>query len=251
MNTGIMVDCQNHICNVVLNSPDKLNAMSRAMWRDLKAAFHNIQADSRIRCVLLRGAGAHFCAGGDIAEYPDFRFEETALRHFHEEEVWGALDAMLTCDVPIVAQIQGVCMGAGVEIASACDMRLASEDSKFGAPIARLGFPMAAREAALVSGAVGEMTARAMLLAAEIFPASHLAAQGFLTRVLAPDELEPACLSMAQRIANLAPLAARLNKKTLRALKAGVALESPYDFANSAEHAEGIAAFIAKRKPNF
>jgi enoyl-CoA hydratase/carnithine racemase len=103
----------------------------------------------------------------------------------------------------------------------------------------------------LVSGAVGEMTARAMLLAAEIFPASHLAAQGFLTRVLAPDELEPACLSMALRIANLAPLAARLNKKTLRALKAGVALESPYHYANSAEHAEGIAAFIAKRKPNF
>jgi enoyl-CoA hydratase/carnithine racemase len=251
MDAGIMVERQNHICTVVLNSPEKLNAMSRVMWRDLKAVFRDIQADSSIRCVLVRGAGAHFCAGGDIAEYPDFRFDEVALRQFHEEEVWGALDAMLSCDVPIVAQIQGVCMGAGVEIASACDMRLAADDSKFGAPIARLGFPMAAREAALVRSAVGEMTARAMLLAAEIFPASHMAAQGFLTRVLSPDELESACLSLVRRIADLAPIAARLNKKTLRALKSGGLLEDPYDYASGAEHTEGITAFLAKRKPCF
>ncbi len=248
---GITVQRQGHISTVVLNSPDKLNAMSRAMWRDLKAAFLAIQTDSTTRCVVVRGAGPHFCAGGDIAEYPDFRFDEAALRGFHEDEVWGALAAMLACDVPIVAQIQGVCMGAGVEIASACDVRMAAEDSKFGAPIARLGFPMAACEAALVSGAVGEMTARAMLLAAEVFPASHMAAQGFLTHVLPPLDLGPACLVLAQRIAGLAPQAARLNKQTLRALKAGAEIESPYAYAASAEHQEGIAAFIAKRKPNF
>lgn len=251
LNSGITVQRQGHISTVVLNSPDKLNAMSRAMWRDLKTAFLEIQADSAIRCVLLRGAGTHFCAGGDIAEYPDFRFDQAALCRFHEEEVWGALASMLACDVPIVAQIQGVCMGAGVELASACDLRLAAEDSKFGAPIARLGFPMAAREAALVSGAVGEMTARAMLLAAEVFPASHMSAQGFLTHLLKPADLENACLALAQRIAGLAPQAARLNKRTLRALKNGVELEDPYAYASSAEHAEGIAAFIAKRKPIF
>jgi enoyl-CoA hydratase/carnithine racemase len=248
---GITVECQDHISTVVLNSPDKLNAMSRAMWRDLKAVFLAVQADRKIRCVLLRGAGAHFCAGGDIAEYPDFRFDEAALLRFHEEEVWGALAAMLACDVPIVAQIQGVCMGAGVEIASACDMRLAADDSKFGAPIARLGFPMAARETALVSGAVGEMTARAMLLAAEVFPASHMVAQGFLTHILKPAELDHACLTLAQRIGGLAPQAARLNKQTLRALRNGAELRDPYGYAASAEHVEGIAAFIAKRKPIF
>ncbi len=251
IDSGITAQRQGHICTVVLNSPDKLNAMSRAMWRDLKAVFLEIQADSTTRCVLLRGAGAHFCAGGDIAEYPDFRFDEAKLRRFHEVEVWGALAAMLACDVPIVAQIQGVCMGAGVEIASACDVRVASDDSKFGAPIARLGFPMAAREATLVSGAVGEMTARAMLLAAEVFPASHMAAQGFLTHIFKPTDLDLACLALVQRIAGLAPKAARLNKQALRALKNGVELEDPYGYANSAEHTEGIAAFIAKRKPIF
>jgi enoyl-CoA hydratase/carnithine racemase len=251
MDAGITVQRQDHISTVVLNSPDKLNAMSRAMWRELKAVFLEIQADTTIHCVVLRGAGSHFCAGGDIAEYPGFRFDEAALRGFHEDEVWGALAAMLACDVPIVAQIQGVCMGAGVEIASACDLRLAAEDSRFGAPIARLGFPMAAREAALVSGAVGEMTARAMLLAADVFTASHMAAQGFLTHVVPPAELEKACLVLAQRIAGLAPQAARLNKQTLRALKNGVEIERPYGYAASAEHLEGISAFIAKRKPRF
>jgi enoyl-CoA hydratase/carnithine racemase len=251
MDAGVTVQRQDHITSVVLNSPDKLNAMSRAMWRDLKAVFLEIQTDGSTRCVLLRGAGAHFCAGGDIAEYPDFRFDEATLRHFHEEEVWGALAAMLACDVPIVAQIQGVCMGAGVEIASACDLRLAADDARFGAPIARLGFPMAAREAALVAGAIGETTARAMLLAAEVFAAAHMATQGFLTRVLSPPELEPACLALAQRIASLAPQAARLNKQTLRALQHGVAVEDPYGYATSTEHAEGIAAFNAKRKPRF
>jgi len=251
MEPGIIVENQGPITTVTLSSPDKLNAMSRAMWRDLRTAFLSIQANADVRCVLVRGSGPHFCAGGDIAEYPDFRFDQAQLQHFHEVEVWGALSAMLACDVPIVAQIAGVCMGAGVEIASACDLRLAAVDSKFGAPIARLGFPMAPREAALVGAAVGEMTARAMLLAAEVFTAQHMATQGFLTHVLAADGLADACGSLAHRIARLAPQAARLNKQTLRAIREGATVASPYDYATGAEHREGIGAFIAKRTPHF
>jgi enoyl-CoA hydratase/carnithine racemase len=251
MGAGILVEKNDLVTTVTLNSPDKLNAMSRAMWRELKLAFESIQADTATRCVLVRGAGSHFCAGGDIAEYPDFRFDEDALRRFHEEEVWGALSAMLACDVPLVAQIQGVCMGAGVEIASTCDLRLANDSSKYGAPIARLGFPMAPREAALVGSAVGAMTARAMLLAAEVFPAAHMLAQGFLTHMLPGTELDAACLALAQRVAGLAPQAARLNKQTLRANQIGATIDKPYGYAASPEHQEGIAAFIAKRKPQF
>ncbi len=251
MEACIRVQADGPVTTVVLHNPDKLNAMSRTMWRELRVAFVAIAADPHVRCVLLRGAGPHFCAGGDIAEYPGFRFDAEQLQHFHEEEVWGALAATLACDVPVLAQIQGVCMGAGVEIASACDLRLAADSSKFGAPIARLGFPMAAREAALVSAAVGSMTARAMLLAAEVFPASHMAAQGFLTRVLPDSELVEASQRMALRVAGLAPQAARLNKQTLRALGAGLDIAAPYAYADSDEHREGISAFIAKRQPHF
>ena len=251
MQTGIHLRAEGPVTTVTLCNPDRLNAMSRSMWRALREAFVALQADPVVRCVLVRGASAHFCAGGDISEYPGFRFDEAALRRFHEDEVWGALSAMLACDVPLVAQIQGVCMGAGVEIASACDLRIADNRATFGAPIARLGFPMAPSEAALVSRAVGEVTARAMLLAAEVFPASHMAQQGFLTHVLQPDALDDAGAALARRVASLAPQAARLNKQTLRSLQAGLLPGQPYAYAGSAEHQEGIAAFIAKRKPNF
>jgi enoyl-CoA hydratase len=212
MESGIQVTQGGSVATVTLHSPDKRNALSRAMWRDLRSAFLALQTDASVRCIVVRGAGGHFCAGGDIAEYPSFRFDEAALQHFHEQEVWGALSAMLACDVPLVAQISGVCMGAGVEIASACDLRLAAADALFGAPIARLGFPMAAREAELVSAAVGDMTARAMLLAAEVFTAQHMATQGFLTQVVSAQELEGVCQAVVDRICHLAPGAARLNK---------------------------------------
>lgn len=264
------------IWEVQLCHEGRLNAMSRAMWRELRAVFEHIQGDARIRCVLVRGAGTAFCAGGDISEYPDFRFDAAQLRHFHEDEVWGGLQAMLQCDVPLVAQIAGPCMGAGVEIASCCDLRLASATARFGAPIAKLGFPMAPREAALVTTVAGDLTARQMLLEAATFSAAEMAQRGFLGRVLADEAaLAAEAQATAARIAALAPAAARMNKQMLRALleqkmaavqvppgPAAMVLEystaqaasvcsDPYAYADSAEHREGIAAFLAKRPPNF
>lgn len=248
---------------VVLSNPGRLNAMSRAMWGELKSAFEQINADAGVRCVLVEGEGGAFCAGGDISEYPAFRFDEAALREFHETEVWGALAAMLACDAPIVASIAGACMGAGVEIASCCDIRIAGASARFGAPIARLGFPMAPREAQLVAGALGEAVARQMLLEAATFSVAEMQACGFLSRVVASESVAAEALASAGRIAALAPQAARLNKQTLRALKspstlAGYAqaamediVNSAYMYADSAEHREGIDAFLAKRPANF
>ena len=251
---------------IELSHPGKYNAMSRAMWRQLAEVFRAIQADTRWRCVLVQGADGHFCAGGDIAEYPDFRFDRERLRAFHEDEVWGGLQAVLDCDVPIVAAIAGNCMGAGVEIASCCDLRIAGTSARFGAPIAKLGFPMAPREAQLVAGAVGELTARQMLLEAATFSASDMLARGFLSRVVADEQLAVDALGSACRIAALAPQAARMTKQTFRALKVPPALDGcalpsietivngsadPYAYADSAEHREGITAFLAKRPPVF
>src|SRR6185369_1577104 len=173
------------IALVVLSHPGKLNAMSRAMWRELRGVFESIQSRRDWRCVLVHGDGANFCAGGDISEYPEFRFGEASLREFHESDVWGALRAMLECDVPVVARIEGACMGAGLEIASCCDIRIAAESATFGAPIARLGFPMAPREAQLLVHAGGQLTAREMLLEASVLPAAQMQARGFLNRIVA------------------------------------------------------------------
>ena len=232
--------------------------MTRAMWRELAGAFTAVQADAGIRCVTLRGAGMHFCAGGDISEYAQFRFGEASLRDFHEEEVWPALAAMLDCDVPIVACIEGNCMGAGLEIASCCDLRIGAESARFGAPIAKLGFPMAPREAALVLRAVGELTAREMLLSAAVLPAAEMKARGFLNQVLADAAAWPAASDCAARIGRLAAGAARANKQTFRALApvsigpdAIDLIANAYAYADSPEHREGIAAFVEKRGPRF
>lgn len=254
------------VVRVTLRHAGRLNAMSRAMWRQLRAVFEGLQPRSDVRCVLIAGEGGAFCAGGDISEYPGFRFDAAALRDFHENDVWGALNAMLLCDVPIVAQVSGACMGAGVEIASCCDIRIAGTSARFGAPIARLGFPMAPREAQLVAGAVGDVTARQMLLEAATFNAAEMLARGFLSRVVADDLVLAEAQGSAQRIAALAPQAARMNKQTLRALKMRSELDGnasnamknivnelpdPYAYADSAEHREGITAFLEKRAPLF
>lgn len=245
---------------VMLSNAGRLNAMTRVMWRTLRAVFDDLrdssESDGHLRCVVVHGEGGAFCAGGDISEYPSFRFEERSLREFHENEVWAALQAMLDCPLPLVAQIEGACMGAGIEIASCCDIRLAGASAKFGAPIAKLGFPMAPREAALVHGAIGDVLARDMLLAAGVHGARRLYDAGFLLSVLPDNEVAAAARDHAMRIAALAPQAARLHKKTFSALRAGAPsahslLATAYDYADSAEHREGIDAFLAKRKPNF
>ena len=248
---SVRLEWRQSVAWVTLHNPPRLNAMNRSMWCELQRVFVHLQQSAQARCIVIQGHGGTFCAGGDIAEYPGFRFERAALQQFHEADVWGALSAILDCDVPVLAAIEGVCMGAGVEIASCCDLRLAGASARFGAPIARLGFPMAPREAELVSQALGATAARAMLLAAEVFGAEHLLAQGFLTQVVADDGVQALAQSMAARVAALAPQAARLNKQTLRLLQRGQSVPHAYDYADSAEHREGVAAFLAKRKPDF
>jgi enoyl-CoA hydratase/carnithine racemase len=256
---GGSVRCEREgaLARVTLSHPGKFNAMSRAMWRELRAAFTALQADTSLRCIVLRGEGGHFCAGGDISEYESFRFSEASLRDFHENDVWGGLQAVLDCDVPVIAQLEGNCMGAGVEIACCCDIRIAADTARFGAPIGRLGFPMAPRELELVLREAGAATAREMLLEAGVLTAAQLQARGFLQRVLSEAELLPEVEHSVSRVSRLAPQAARLNKQALRVLQPPVSeakvrlLAQAYAYADSAEHREGIAAFLAKRPADF
>jgi enoyl-CoA hydratase len=243
------------VARVSLSHPGKFNAMSRKMWRELAQVFHGLNRRNDVRCVIVAGEGGHFCAGGDIAEYPGFRFDEAALRDFHENDVWGGLQAVLDCPVPVIAQIEGNCMGAGVEIASCCDLRVAGSGARFGAPIARLGFPMAPREAQLVIREVGSSVARAMLLEAAIFEAEAMLRLGFLNAVAADADVAGMCTRRANAVSELAPQAARMNKQTLKTLSEhGLTqqlLADAYAYADTPEHREGIGAFLRKSRPVF
>ena len=249
MSGVVSLDMTGRLAIVTIANSAKLNAMSRRMWQQLRSVFDGMSGNKNAGCVLILGAPCGdlkaFSAGGDISEYPNFRFNKASLRDFHEIDVWGGLQAMLSCDVPIVAQIDGACMGAGLEMASCCDIRIACASAKFGAQIAKLGFPMAPKEAEVVIRAVGELTAREILLEAAVLDAPTMLQRGFLNRVVADAEVVGAVMQSVSRILALAPQAARLNKQTFR----GLNTQNPYAYADSAEHKEGISAFIAKRKP--
>jgi enoyl-CoA hydratase len=165
--------------------------------------------------------------------------------------------------VPIVAQIEGNCMGAGVEIASCCDIRMAGAVRALRRADCAPGFSDGAARGAAGGEALGELTAREMLLEAAVLDAPRCWLRGFLNRVLPMPTWPAEALARARRIAALAPQAARLNKQTLRALnqlnpsELGHRMlwkhsnQSAYAYADSAEHREGIAAFLGKRKPVF
>lgn len=252
---------QHAVWVVEMANAGKRNAMTRSMWRQLREVFEALQNNAAVRCIVVQGQGDVFCAGGDISEYPDFRFVPDSLAAFHEADVWGGLQAMLACDVPMVAHISGPCMGGGLEIASCCDVRLVADNAQFGAPIAKLGFPMAPKELGLVTASVGAHTAKRMLLEASIFSAHDMASAGWCAPPLAATALSAQLIQTVERIASLAPQAARLNKQAMRQLTQAPQVQtqaqtqvlqgSAYAYAPSAEHREGVGAFLAKRAPRF
>ena len=201
------------------------------------------------------GEGGQFASGGDIAEFAGFRFDEARLHDFHEHVVAPAHAAMLACDIPLLAAIEGACMGGGLEIAACCDVRIAAAGSRFGAPIAKLGFPMAPGELQLLSRVAPASVLREMLLEARLFDASRALQSGLVHAVVPDGVLAQAVLQRAAHIATLAPQAARINKRTLRQVAAGgpsaPERRAHYAYADSEEHREGIRAFLEKRAPRF
>jgi enoyl-CoA hydratase len=244
------------VARVLISHPGKLNALSVAMWHELRAIFDALNtAAAAPRVLLLHGDGGHFVAGGDIDEFPSFRFDEQRLRVFHEEAVAPALRAMLDCDIPVVAQIDGPCVGGGLEIAACCDLRICGRSSRFGIPIARLGFPLAPSEAQIVARVIGPTLLRELLIEARLLGAEEALARGLVSRVVDDAAVAAEAQAACARIAALSPQAQRLNKRTLRQLAAGgpsaAQRHEHFGYADSPEHREGLAAFVEKREARF
>ena len=251
-------DAADPVAHVVLSNPGKLNAIDIEMWGELRQQFERLQAlphDEAPRAVVVSGAAGQFASGGDIAEFASFRFDEPRLHDFHEHIVAPALHAMLNCDIPLFAQIDGACIGGGFEIAACCDIRICGTASRFGAPIAKLGFPMAPGELALLVHVAGAATLREMLLEARLFDAPRALQLGLVHAVVADAEVAAHTLQRARHAATLSPQAARINKRTLRQLAAGgpsaEERHAHFAYADSSEHREGVSAFIEKRPARF
>lgn len=245
------------VATVTLDNPTKLNAVNAAMWRGLSAAMQRVASVAEVRCVLLRGAGdAAFAAGGDIEEFLTVRATVDDALHYHEDLVAGALAAIRDCPLPTVAAIRGACIGGGLEIAGCCDLRIAGESARFGAPINRLGFSMYPGEMAGLLALVGPAVVLEILLEGRILSAREALQKGLLSRVVDDDKVFDEAAACAARICAGAPLVARWHKQWVKRLMTGTPLDereqrAAFDFLATADYREGLDAFLAKRPPRF
>lgn len=253
---NIHLDVQGEIATLILNNPDKLNAINLAMWQQLSAHMTEISADHGIRCIVLRGAGDQaFAAGGDLEEFVTGRATLEQALHYHGE-VARALNAIADCPHPTVALITGACIGGGLEIAGVCDLRIAGESARFGAPINKLGFSMYPGEMEGLLRLVGPAVVKEILLEGRILNAGEAYAKGLLTRVVADEQVIDEAYASARRICAGAPLVAGWHKQWIRRLLDGRPLSdeekaASFAFLETEDYKEGLAAFLEKRKPLF
>ena len=252
----ILVQRDGAIATVVLNRPEKLNALTRPMWKRLGEAFEWLSADDSVRCIVIRGAGTKaFAPGNDISEFATERANVEQARAYGAD-MRRTIEAIDRCRHPVVAQIHGICVGGGLEIAGLADIRICGESSRFGVPINKLGLVMAYAEIGSLVALAGEATALEILLEGRVFDAREAKDKGLVTRVVADGEVEAEARATAQRIAEGAPLVARWHKKFARRLRDPrplTAAEYDEGFAcfGTEDFQIGYKAFLAKAKPEF
>ncbi len=251
----ILLDKNGFIATVTLSNPGKRNALDATMWRVLAQTFNQLSQDENLRCVILRGAGGHFASGADIEEFPRVRNDLKSAKRYHMGLIAGALEAISGCLHPTIAAIEGVCVGGGLELACACDIRIASPSARFGVPINRLGFPLAPIELRAMLHLLGKAATLEILLEGRLFDAAEAKEKGLLNRVA--EDLWAEVQQTAERIAQGAPLAARTTKQLVRRLSPAAAPLSEQDinqafaFLGTQDYQEGVLAFLEKRPPVF
>ena len=252
----LLVERDGDVATVVLNRPEKLNALTRPMWRMLGDAFEALSADDSVRCVVVRGAGERaFSPGNDISEFATQRSNKAQAIDYGRD-MHRTANAIAACPHPVVARIHGICVGGGLEIAALADLRICGASSRFGAPIKNLGLVMAYAEMAPLVRLLGESVALELLLEGRIFDAAEAKDKGLVTRVVPDDRVGAEVDETVRRIAEGAPLVARWHKKFARRLAdprplSDAELDECFDCFDTEDFRTGYAAFLAKAKPAF
>ena len=252
----ILVQRDGAIATVVLNRPEKLNALTRAMWGMLGETIETLSADDELRCIVIRGAGEKaFSPGNDIGEFAAGRSNKAQAIEYGAT-MHRTAEALPACRHPLVAQIHGICVGGGLEIAALCDIRICGESSRFGAPVKNLGLVMAYPEMAPLVRLVGPAVALEILLEGRIFGAAEAKDKGLVSRIVPDADVAAEARATANRIADGAPRVARWHKKFARRLTEDRPItaaehDEAFDCFDSEDFRIGYAAFLAKRKPVF
>ncbi|WP_210249208.1 enoyl-CoA hydratase/isomerase family protein [Methylobacterium sp. WL2] len=201
---------------LTISHPERRNALTVLMWQELAAQVRELSREDGIRCVVIRGGTAEaFSAGADISEFGTARSTREQVVRFHEEYVGGCLNAIATCPVPVVAAIQGACFGGGLEIAAVCDIRIAAKCARFGAPVGRLGFPLAFGETEALFRLVGPSVTAELLIEGRLFDARTAYEKGLVSRVVGNDDFEREVAAAVENICASGILAARSHKRQI------------------------------------
>jgi enoyl-CoA hydratase len=252
----LRVERDGPIGRMVFDSPARRNAISGAMWRAIPAAMADFDVDPEIRCVVLRGEGTvAFAAGADISEFEQRRSSAGGVKEY-DGLVDAAQHAVEGSEKPVIALIHGFCIGGGVEMALACDLRYAAASSQFAIPAARLGVGYGVHGTNRLVATVGQAAAREIMFTGRRYNADEALAMGLVNRVLPDSELDEYVRKLALELAANAPLSITASKTIINQL---IAPQGDFAKGNeltarcmkSEDYGEGRRAFMEKRTPRF
>jgi len=249
---------ENGVGWMILNNPERHNAISLEMWSAALEIMADFNADPSVRVMVLTGAGSKaFASGADISKFKDERQQADAVARY-QETTQKAYEALMNMRVPTVAMIRGYCIGGGTAVAVCCDLRICTENAKFGIPAAKLGLGYGLNRAKPLVDLVGPAFAKEMFFTGRQFDAREAEKMGLVNRVVADDKLDEAIGELTRAIAENAPLTVKCAKLVVgEVLKDAAerdvaacerAVKACFD---SADYKEGQAAFMEKRKPRF
>jgi enoyl-CoA hydratase/carnithine racemase len=256
----VKYELADHIARVTLNRPEVRNALNARAYAEIESAFRHIQRDGEVRCVVLTGTDPAFCSGEDVKQMMTGPAREqsqsrlTAVR----PQITPAAEAVISCDRPIIAAVNGVAVGWGMELALFADIRIASSNAKFGEIFIKRGLVTDVGGMMILPRIVGPQKAAELLFTGDVIDAAEAARIGLVSRTVDHERLLPEALELAQRIAINPPLALRFLKDGMRR----AAAQDVREFGSwvsgtlgrlfqTEDHREGVASFLEKRAPNF
>lgn len=254
--TEILLEAHQGVAYLTVNRPAQRNAMTWAMYQRLVEVCERFDQDDALKVLVIRGSGGRaFIAGTDISQFPAFRGNPQAGIEYEEriDRVVGRLEAVAK---PTIASIQGYCVGGGVGIAMACDLRLASADARFGIPNIRLANCLSMHNYARLVSLIGPARTKEMIYTGRQVEASEARSWGLINEVVPAEALPSRTRELAEAIAQAPPLTLRVSKEAVRRVVDGLLPENPgHDLIalcyNSADFQEGVAAFLDKRPPRW
>ena len=251
----VVVERDGAIVTLTFNRPEARNAMTWEMYQRLGEVCEEVDGDDAVRVLVLKGAGGKaFVAGTDISQFLDFKSGDDGLRYERDGDERTARIARVK--KPVIAQIQGFAVGGGFGIAAGADLRIATPDARFGAPIARtLGNCLSMRAYARYLDLLGPSRLKELIFTARLLSADEALAAGFVHEIVPAERIEARVRELAEQVASHAPITLRVTKEAIRRIQEARPVPDGDDLIaatyGSADFREGVRAFVDKRPPRW